>query len=191
MQKLSEKEFRDVVDPYLEKYFNIEREVRSSCGTARLDYVLENKRTGDLFGIEAKQNGKLRGEHMGKNLLQCKRYTSLTWIGNLARHQKVPIFLMPGISEQFIQIDKQDDGWCKKIPGEFKLFYRAYHSHYHEHHNLNSIISTAFNVGEVKLEYFNGKKEMYFSFNNKIIWSARYGVHKKNYDFLFKKIIRL
>jgi len=191
MEKLSEKEYSDTrVKPYLEKFFNIDTEVRSECGHGIIDLVLECKQSFKLYGIELKLNRKKRGWGMGKELKQCEKYTQMAFKSKFSKYAvNLPVFLLPGISEQFVQIDKElDDLWEIRVKGQRKLYYRGYHDYLHPHHNLNSIISTAFNIGEAKKidGTFWRRPIMALMFNNKIIWDEKSNTRVKNYDKMIK-----
>jgi hypothetical protein len=201
MDKLSEKEYSDTkVQPFFEKYFYIQREVRSVCKKGRLDYVLQCKKSSLFFGVELKRNKKLRGWNLAKNVMQCQEYTKMEFQTVLNDYPvKMPIFIMPGISMQFIQVDFESKGHAVyKIQNQLNKYYRAQHDIESSHHNLNSFIGTAFGVGEVKKvsvvlmskeDYINPIKEpaqVMFILNNKIIWSENEGVRYDNYYNLLK-----
>lgn len=201
MNELTEKEYSDqMVQPFFEKYFYIQREVRSVCKHGRLDYVLKCRYTNLFFGVELKRHKKLRGWDLAKNVMQCQQYSQMEFKTVLSDKPVVmPIFLMPGISMQFVQVDFESNGDAVHLmPNQKNPYYRAQHDIESNHHNLNSFIGTAFGVGEVKKvsvvcmsreDYLNPQKEKpqtMFILNNKIIWSQNEGVHYNNYMNLIK-----
>lgn len=175
---MTEKEYRYKIDKTLEVHFNIDREVWSVDGTARIDYVLQCKESLALFGLEVKKNMIHRGTEIGKYLKQAERYTKLKFNSKF-NTTEVPIFISPAISEIYKEV-KPDS--YKFVSG--KETFEPYHNSDSKHSNINSLIG-CFNIGEIRK--FKNRQGPYFSFifKNSEIWKSdnTYGpkINENNY----------
>jgi hypothetical protein len=105
------------------------------------------------------------------------------------KQSKLLIFITPAISTRFIEIYRNDKGIIdlKKINNT--NYYKAKHEIDIEHHNLHSMLSQAFNFGEIKT-INKGSRNEYFAFlyKNKAIWRSNKGLHFDNYTFYTSKL---
>jgi hypothetical protein len=178
-----EEEYRIKIDKHLERYFIIDREIKSVCNKYRIDYILQCKESKKLFGLEVKSEKRMRGNDFGKYLKQASNYSNCQWYSKFGK-VKVLIFITPAISNSFINITKMEYLNGKEI-------YYSQHDRNHEHSNVAGLIGQGFNIGEIrsfKGYYVND----YFSFmyRNKTIWSSRLKgkIHEVNYDFYTGKL---
>jgi hypothetical protein len=191
-----EEQFRAKIDLYFQKYFYIQREVVSLCGNGRLDYVLHDKESDAVFGVEVKKEEIKRGMNFGNYAIQASRYTDYEWKHNFDAPQKMLIFIAPSLSSKFIEIYKNDNGVLDlKKHGMFN-YYRPKHEIDNEHHNLHSLFSTALKIGEIKT-INKGQKSEYFAFlfKSKAIWRSctqyhKGGLHIQNYNHYMNKLLK-
>jgi hypothetical protein len=177
-----EEQYRQKIDPWLEKYFNLDREVWSVCGKYRLDYILQCKLSKALLGLEVKSQERMRGNDFGKYLNQARNYTDYKWSSKFGV-TKALIFITPAISNHYINITKMEYLNGKEI-------YYSQHESHHSHSNVNGLIGQICNIGEIRS--FNHCLPNYFSFiyRNKVIWTSshRDKIHQVNYDFYNDKL---
>lgn len=178
-----EEQYRQKIDPWLEKYFNLDREVWSVCGKYRLDYILQCKLSKALLGLEVKSEERMRGNDFSKYLNQARNYTDYKWSSKFGV-TKALIFITPAISNHYINITKMEYLNGKEI-------YYSKHDRNHEHSNVNGLIGGGFNIGEIRsFENYFGK---YFAFmyRNKVIWksSLKDKIHHENYKFYNDKLL--
>lgn len=178
--------YRQKIDKTLERYFEIEREVSSSCGSFRIDYVLKCKESNVCFGLEVKSEKRMRGNNFGKYLKQASNYSSLLWESKWGT-QKMLIFIAPAISNSFINVrEKFYDNVNKRE------LYTSQHESYHEHSNVNGLIGQICNIGEIRSfkGYYNVEPYFAFIFRNKIIWSSKLWtkLHLNNYEMYNGKL---
>lgn len=158
-----EKDFRKKVETRLEKFFNLYYEQKGYLLTPdgkkslkRVDLIIEHKDNNSIvFGIEFKHNDKKRGYDLAKCCKQMMQYSFIEW--NYKNNAKpfgvIPIIACPHISSNYLQ------------------FIRGHqHPEEHDHNNVNSFLSEAFNIGEVRPKDINGKRYMRICFANKVIW---------------------
>jgi hypothetical protein len=202
MKKSPEADYRAKIDQYFKLYFNIEREVWSIEGK-RIDYILQCKKTGYLFGVEVKHTEHMKGIDIGNYIKQASGYSSMKWKTSFSDMPViVPIFITPAISNTIKQIIPESKTviaprYCDGKPynDQFGEYYQSFHDEDHTHSNVNSMLS-AFGIGEIKKKHYNVwdatgdvKAVPYFIFlyANKIIWqSTSSGLHKNNYDSYWK-----
>jgi len=177
-----EEEYRNKIDAHLQRYFNIDREIKSICGKYRIDYILECKLSKKLFGLEVKSENRMRGNDFGKYLNQARNYSNCEWHSRFGK-VKVLIFITPAISNSFINIVKMDFLNGNEI-------YYSQHQRNHEHSNVNGLIGQICNIGEIRS--FTNYRGKYFAFiyRNKIIWSStiKTKIHEENYNFYINKL---
>ena len=187
-----EEEYRVKIDQFFEKYFNIDREVWST-EKRRIDYVLQCKESGSLFGVEVKHENHMRGIGMGEYLLQAHDYSKMKWKTKFTDYPtKLLIFITPAISNTVKQVIVESKILLDRS-GDYKDAYSGLREHYmvrhestHEHSNINSWIA-AFGIGEIRCydpNYFA------FMFNNKPIWRSykKNRTHPKFYNFYNSKL---
>jgi len=179
--------YRQKIDPYFHKYFNVETEVWSVCGK-RIDYVLKCKEYGVLFGVEVKHTEHMRGTDMGEYLKQASGYSEMYWKTKFASTAvKIPIFITPAISNTIKQIIPESKvniapNWCDGIPhNEYTAeYYQTFHKQNDKHSNVHGMISSAFGIGEIKTI----DNHFVFMYANKPIWQNNYNrLHITNYNF--------
>lgn len=178
--------FRVKIDPFLEEHFHVEREVRSTTGR-RIDYVLMCKRSNVLFGLEVKSTKHMTRQWIARFLMQANDYSKLRWKTSFSPEPvKVMVFIAPAVSNTVKQVIPES---MRPIPGTFNETYQSYHASTHDHTNVNSFISEAFNVGEIRQPT---RGRVIFSFMNKIIWSNTLtgGLHQTNYEFYTNRTCR-
>jgi len=187
-----EDDYRKLIDPFFERYFNMEIEVWSTQ-KKRIDYVLQCKQSGALFGVEVKHNDHMRGEKMGQYLLQAHDYSKMYWKTKFSPQPvKLHIFITPALSNTVKQIIPEtkiilNRYYCDGKFAEYEAeYYQAYHASDHEHTNINSWLS-AFGIGEIRKLH---NKAFIFSFNNKILWRSdrQIKLHPVNYNFYQNKL---
>lgn len=180
--------YRALIDKHLSKHFEIYPEVYSLCGK-RIDYILRCQKTKAVFGLEVKKNHqteeKLRGIDWANYLLQASAYSKMEWKVPFQKEPlKVMVFIAPSMSKFYKEVEVSSLFYYQDME-----CYPVKHRQNHTHSNMNSFISTAFNVGEVrKLVYESGYQYYAFVFNNKVIWENRYGLHTANYQFYTSKL---
>jgi hypothetical protein len=187
-EKLSpEQIYRAKIDPYFKIHFEMETEVYSKEGK-RIDYILKCKQFGVIFGVEVKHTGHMRGVDIGKYLKQASGYSEMFWKTRFASNPiKVPIFITPAISNTIKQIVPESKKMLKPhwVDGKPNYdcdaeYYQAFHEQNDKHSNVHSMISEAFNIGEIKTVDNN----FVFMFANKPIWKSNYNkLHITNYNF--------
>lgn len=196
----AEQMYRDEIDKVLTQYFEIDTEV-CSLEHRRIDYVLKCKKSGALFGLEVKHINHMRGEKMGQYLLQAADYARMYWKTKFcAEPVKMPIFISPAISNTVKQVIPESKIMLDRV-GNYKDAYSGFREHYmvrhesiNEHSNINSLIGSAFNIGEIRsfklMEYDLPKVYFAFIFNNKPIWGScdKARLHQVNYNFLINKL---
>jgi hypothetical protein len=177
-----EEHYRAKIDKYLERYFNIEREVKSVCGKYRIDYILQCRTSKCLLGLEVKSENRMRGNDTGKYMKQASNYSHCEWYSKFGK-VKVLIFITPALSNSYINITRMEYLNGKEI-------YYSQHERNHEHSNVNGWIGEWGNIGE--LRSFNAYYGKYFAFilKNKVIWKSSYKakIDKTNYDFYTGKL---
>jgi len=183
-----EEKYRTEIDQVLNVYFNIDREVWS-VEHKRIDYVLQCKKSKALFGLEVKHTNHMRGEKIGEYLLQASGYAKMNWKTIFtANPVKIPIFITPAISNTVKQVLVES-----RTIIDGNEYYQVKHKTDHEHSNINSMIGSAFNIGEVRsfkiMTYNKPFSYFAFMFNNKPIWRScdDSKVHNINYNYLLTK----
>ena len=189
-----EEQYRLMIDPYFERYFNVEREVWST-GKRRIDYVLQCKESFKLFGVEVKHLEHMRGIDIGAYIKQASDYSNHFWKTKFAiKPIKLMIFITPAISNFIKQVEPKSKlllspSWYhgqqqSNIKGEY---YQAFHRSDHDHSNVNSMLS-AFSIGEIKS--INNKIK--FIYSNKLIWTScnkwSPRLHSDNFNFYQSKL---
>lgn len=183
--------YRAKIDPHFKKHFIIDTEVYSKTGK-RIDYILKCKQFGVLFGVEVKHTEHMRGRDIGKYLKQAQAYSEMFWKTKFsATPVKVPIFIAPAISNTIKQIVPESkrtltphwyDG--KKHDDQTAEYYQVFHKQNDKHSNVHSMISEAFDIGEIKT--VDG--HFVFMYANKPIWQNDYDkLHLTNYNFYWGK----
>lgn len=165
----------------LNPYFKLKKEVHSINGK-KIDLLLELRGNRDVFfGIEAKRRDERRnGNKFKLHIEQCMMYRGDEFLID-GRYRKIPIFLYPGLSTEFIQVDRIK----YLMNGEID----PVHSRYHPHSNVNSILA-AMGIGELrwcKIYSISQKKlvgdvQAHLLFNNKTIWNETFGFNERNYN---------
>jgi hypothetical protein len=178
-----EESYRAKIDKYLERYFIIDREIKSVCNNYRIDYILQCKESKKLFGLEVKSEKRMRGNDYGKYLKQARYYSASEWYSRFGK-VKVLVFITPAISNHFINITKMDylDG---------KEIYYSQHTKNHEHCNMHGLISEANDIGEIRsFKDYYGNDYFSFMYKNKPLWSSRLKgkIHEVNYNFYNDKL---
>lgn len=184
----SEEEYRSKIDPFLESYFYIDREVWST-EKRRIDYILKCKESGALFGLEVKSDLFKRGQTLGEFVKQAHEYSTMHWRSKFTNTAtKVIVFIAPAISNSVKQVDPCSrvilkPSWYRgeanyNLTGEY---YQVTHKAEDKHSNVHSMLSTLGGFGEVRK--FEGK--IHFMFNNKVIWKNNKinRLHEVNYNF--------
>lgn len=180
-----EEKYRKIIDIQFIKYFDIDSEVWSECGTKRIDYVLHCKRSNVLFGIEVKKSEHLRGVELGKYLLQAHNYSKIKFKTKFSnKPEKMLIFITPAISNVIKEIKPET---LKII--DTREYYEAFHNSYAGVSNVNSMIGV-FNVGEIKSRAYRDPKYNYFYFiyKNKFVWDSKNGLRDTNYNIFNKSL---
>lgn len=177
-----EEEYRNKIDRYLGKYFNIEREIKSVCGKYRIDYILHCKLSKCLLGLEVKSENRMRGNDFGKYLNQARNYSSCEWYSKFGK-VKVLIFITPALSNSFINITKMEYLNGREI-------YYSQHERNHEHSNVAGLIGQICNIGEIRSFKYHYGDYFSFMYRNKTIWSTRLKtkIHQVNYDYYTGKL---
>lgn len=186
---MAEKDYREKIDPFLKKYFNIDTEVWSVDMTARIDYVLQCKESNILFGLEVKDKIIHRGTQIGKYLKQAERYSKLEFKSKFDTTQ-IPIFISPAISDIYKEVKPK----TIKMIGHSE-YHEVFHKSDSKHSNINSLIG-CFNVGEIRsFEYVHsvyGLKWFSFIFKNLEVWRSenRYENKKLN-EYNYNKMMQI
>jgi hypothetical protein len=191
-----EEKYRKKIDLHFQKFFEIEREVKSFCGNGIIDYILKDKHSDALFGVEVKKESIKRGTNFGNYAKQASRYTTYEWNHKFDGSKKLLIFITPAISSKFIELVYDDYGILdvKKINNS--NYYRPRHDIDFKHHNLNGFLSETLNIGEIKTINKGQKSEFFaFIYKSKIIWRSFHyfskpGVHEVNYNFYMDKLLK-
>ena len=206
---MTEQDFVDKVLPRLSKYFNIYAEQWSSCGTRRIDAILQLKTDNNVFfGMEFKKIDSKRGQDLGEHILQAMRYSLLKFELANGEVRKIPIFLCPPIS--FIYLMCPEFKPVSVVPHPEDCHNGEYFADRHDRNNAHNSVNGmlgVLNCGELRTTIFerNGIKcqKLRLIFSNKIIWDESNewcniekafttgkikGLHKINYDFLITKI---
>jgi hypothetical protein len=181
---MTEKELSLLFCAKFDEYFYIEKEVMPINSRKRIDLILTSKRSKDyVFGVELKSDAHKQGNGLGKWVRQAEGYSNMNF--NIRGYERaIPVLIYPAISSLFIQILTGYEPIIKDTPTKSLEFYPAFHNKYHEHHNLNGIISE-FNIGEIRKIQYRNTQEYAFLFKNKILWSENGGHHKSNYNYYF------
>ena len=160
---ISESSLEKKLGEYLSPFFNVYYQQWSVCMRKRIDIVLVHKKThGFHIGIEVKNNGNKNGKDLGGWLNQASAYNKYAFCNKQTGFEYgiMPILVAPTISGEYLE--------CLNESGSPR------HSKYHEHHNVNSLLAGAFNVGEIRKRitgYEESKNEyLAFSFNNRTLW---------------------
>jgi hypothetical protein len=178
-----EEHYRAKIDKYLERYFIIDREIKSVCSRYRIDYILQCKESKKLFGLEVKSEKRMRGNDFGKYLKQASNYSSCEWYSQFGK-VKVLIFITPAISNSFINITKMEYLNGKEI-------YYSQHDRNHEHSNVAGLIGQICNIGEIRsFKGYYGNHYFSIMYRNKTLWSSRLKgkIHEVNYNFYNDKL---
>jgi hypothetical protein len=177
-----EEEYRIKIDKHLERYFIIDREIKSVCNKYRIDYILQCKLSKCLLGVEVKSENRMRGNDFGKYLNQARNYSNCEWYSRFGK-VKVLIFITPAISNYFINVIKMDYLHGKEI-------YYSQHERNHTHSNVNGLIGQICNIGEIRSFESHYGKYFAFIYRNKIIWSSSYKakIHPENYNLYNDKL---
>jgi len=191
---MKESELTTVFCNYFSKYFHIQKEVSPINSRKRIDLVLTSKISKDyVFGVELKNDAHKQGNRLGKWVRQAEGYSKMNF--SIREYERaIPVLIYPAISALFIQVLTTYQPIVKNIsfkdPRDGSIlnktmeFYPAFHEKYHEHHNLNGIISE-FNIGEIRKIQYRDTQEYAFLFKNKILWTEHGGHHKANYKYYF------
>lgn len=182
---MKENELTSMFVSHFSQWFKIEPEQWSDCGKGRIDYIITCKKSEAVFGVECKRPGNKKGTGAGDIILQCVKYSLMTFKG-----VRIPVFLVPAFSKnQFVcPIDKitHTDG--------FHYYKEKHNQEDHTHHTFNGFLG-AFNVGEIrKMTPEKWPTYHIFSFSNQVIFSTKHygnqmvGLHQKNYETLITKI---
>jgi hypothetical protein len=159
-----EKNYRAQIDGFFERYFDIDREVQSTCGKA-IDYVLRCRKSGLLLGVEVKRiDNHKTGATYTAYLKQAGEYAKMRFLTRFSNEpQKVLVFITPSLSHYFKEV----------MPGSKRVidgveYFQAYHSDDNTHSNINGIIGGLLHVGEIR----SMGQKVAFVFRNWVIWSA-------------------
>jgi len=196
---MKECEVSELTKFVFDKYFNVLTERWSRCRNGRIDFVLQCKQSGALFGVELKSTENKKGEEIGEIVKQCIRYRDYEFMieegeyNTLAKFKKLPIFVCPAISNNiFAWVDE-------RITIYDKEYIKDRHKTDHEHHGFNGFLGS-FGIGEVRtfsfIEYKTQKTKKYFSMiiSNRETWSSKKyngiikGLHQKNYEKLIQTL---
>lgn len=186
MKTNPEEEYRQKINPFLKLYFELDEECVSKCKTKRIDYILKCKESGALFGLEVKNTYRKRGNDIGAFALQASNYSKLFWNTKFSKEPvMLLIFIAPAISNYMKNIITES---VEYIGNSFdpQEKYISFHSSTHEHSNMNGLLGSALNIGEIRKL---NKNRFIFSYRNKIIWdnTKLTKIHKVNYDFYKSK----
>ena len=179
----TEKEFVDKLELVFNKYFTVNREVRSKSGKDRIDIIVITD-NGEAFGIECKRPNKKKGAEMFKYVEQAIRYKDAEFPIK-GEYKRIPIFIAPPLSYNYFILNEE----TQVIDGI--EWHKDRHNKDHDHHSMNGFLG-GLGIGEVRVQ----GADFHFSFSNKFIWKSekRYnpnspkGLHKVNYDKLLKKL---
>lgn len=167
---MTELEFRSLVEPRLERYFNLYPEQKAHAINSngkktlkRIDLIIEYKFDSRfVFGIEFKTNGKKTGKDLAAFINQAKGYAALKWNfhTNAKQWGKVPVFICPPLSGNYLEY----------IDGNGFL----HDATQHQHHNVNSFIAGIGQhpIGETRYRIGHDGKSKFLRliFNNEIVW---------------------
>lgn len=157
-ESLPERELQSRLIKYFANYFNVLTEVKSNCGTRRIDFILyhySDIKKAYPVGIELKKTSKKRGSDIGEWCIQASQYTKLQFI-----NQKPLIFIAPQISGWYL-----DEGERVSKHNVEKPYSAG------SHNNVNSYLYKAHGFGELQKYYsYNGIKKSRLVINTYIIW---------------------
>lgn len=183
--KLTEKELSEKFASHFSKWFEIFPEVKDDAKICRIDFLLQEKISKVIFGIECKHPGDHKGHPISDIVQQAIQYSRLKWDG-----KHIPIFIYPQLSlNQFAGVEKE-------VQIEGSRYVIDKHDHNHHHHTFNGFLG-GFNVGEIRrLTSDYGPAYHAFVFNNQLIystekrdyWNDIYGLHQNNYPILINRI---
>lgn len=174
---MTEAELSAKFNSFFSQYFYVTPEVWDDSGKFRIDYILRDRKSLAVFGIECKTPGNKRGENVGNIVLQAMRYSMCKWNG-----VRVPIFIVPEISHNIFTTFDTRDFETKVIQG--RKYYREKHELFCSHHTFNGFLGSM-NVGEVRRE---GGTNYCFSHSNFPVYRTYGGLHDKHYQYILKKI---
>ena len=185
---MKEKTLQYKIAERLKRWFNVLTEVKTACGTGRIDIVAICKKTGARFGIELKRDEKKRGHDIGILIKQAARYAKSDFVID-DYHGRIPVFVYPALSYDYIICPEE-----KVLIGGVEYF-KDRHQKDHIHHTMQGIIGV-WNIGELRVFPYQDANYIRFVFNNKQIWTnqpeynstAISGLHEVNYNDLIIRI---
>jgi hypothetical protein len=158
IEKDKEYQLRNKMHDYFAEWFHVYPEQTSLCGKKRIDLILFH--TTDNFrcygiGLELKRDTYKRGNELGKWLKQANAYHNYRFMDNRVLFPAV----YPNISENYLREGVK----------------MAQHNIETDmHHNVNSMLWSAHNIGElIKCKDYNGSEYCKFLFNNYVVWDSR------------------
>lgn len=146
---------------YFSKWFNVDFEVRSLCGTKRIDIVMYHNT--DKFrqfpiGIEIKKTNIKRGSDIGQWCNQASEYTKLYF-----HEKRCYIFIVPQIS-----------GWYINEGERVKQHDVHAHGYLGAHNNINSFLYKSFGFGEIQKYLGRAENHLRLVMNTNLIWQSEY-----------------
>ncbi len=160
LQNLSEKEMQNNMFNYFSQWFDVLKEVRSIDGKSRIDLVMTHKEHPWFrVGVEIKKNDTKRGSDLGKFLRQAGRYAQTRFVYDGVEIPRFPVLIYPAVSGNFLEyIDTYRENFQ--------------HDPNHEHHNVNSMLGSAFGIGEIR-KFDEGQGQyLRFMFSNSVLWRS-------------------
>lgn len=154
---------------YLSTWFTVHTQKFDDTGKHKCDIIMYHKATTERevpIIIEIKREDVKRGQSMGEWCKQAKRYADTTWHGG----KKAIVIIFPQISGYYF---------------EEGCLVNQHDVTNHEHHNINSFLYGAFELGELRDFYHHEKKGYAIIVNNKILWQSHEG-----FNFHLKRLPR-
>lgn len=186
---MTEKELQCKLANRLNEYFTVEREVKTTCGTGRIDLVLKCRRSNAVLGVEVKKVERKRGRDAGVLHKQAVRYAQSEFTAFSTHYTRIPVFIYPALSYNYLISPEE----MRLIDG--REYFSDRHNRSHTHHFVNGWLG-AWNVGELRVYLYKGKNYIRFMFNNETIWTNQpqykstdiVGLHESNYKKVITRI---
>jgi hypothetical protein len=179
-----EESYRAKIDPFFEKYFDVDREVSSDCGKYRIDYLLRCKESNAVFGVEVKSEVRKRGRDFALYIKQAQNYRSAYWNSKRFGLVNTIVFITPAVSNFITNVNPDN---CITIPknGLNVIYAEILHPLEHPHNNFHTFLGELCEIGEIKSFTNNTGNHFQFIYRGKTIWSSLNKLHKKNHETYF------
>ena len=179
----NEENFKNKLHAFFYPMFEVQREVTSECGKARIDMLLTVHGTYH-FGLECKKINKKKGEEIGEYIQQAHEYSKLKWRYRNGLFIQAPIFICPALSYDYLLMNE------KTFVIDNQTYHQDRHDKFHRHHTVNGMLGV-WNVGDVRKNKFGFQ----FSMNNKSFYDYRSyrndisaQVHEINYNTYIERL---